>query len=184
MNSTAFKRILSDNKDKVFSYAFYILHNREDAEDITQEVFVRLWKNIAAVDKNRVTAWMMRVTHNCCIDLLRQKKASIDLQKKTVNVDFNTLPSIHDTENPEKRMEITDTQETLLRAMNTLPEKTKSMMIMHYYQGLKFETIGEIMNTNVNSVKVAVHRGRKTLRTVLENHFPEKIGNPKHEFAL
>jgi len=185
MKKNEFKKILHTNKNRVFSYAFYLLRNREDAEDITQEVFIRLWKNWDSIDRKKVVGWMMRVTHNCCIDLMRQKKASANQLRSAGRVDSESALLKSDTNtDPELQYEFTETQRVLLSAMEALPERTKSMLLLHYFQGLKYEAIGEILNTKVSTVKVAVHRGKKVLRQVLAEQFPERMGKCPNECAM
>lgn len=183
MRRVLFKRFLGEHESRVFGYAFYFLHNREDAEDVTQEVFLRLWRYWDRVDRDRMAAWVMRVTHNCCIDWIRSKKTSVLQQRSRVDVDALVSNADGDSD-PESQYVLTEEQKVLLDAMETLPEKTKSMLLLHYFQGLKYEEIGEILDTKVSTVKVAVHRGRKVLRDVLREQFPENMGKGYHEYAV
>ncbi len=177
MKKNAFKKILHTSKNRVFSYAFYLLKNREDAEDITQDVFIRLWEHWSSIDQKKVVGWMMRVTHNCCVDLMRQKRASASPLRSAGRVDSESaLLKADANTDPELQYAFTETQRVLLSAMETLPERTKSILLLHYFQGLKYEVIGEILNAKVSTVKVAVHRGKKVLRQVLAEEFPERMG--------
>lgn len=75
-------------------------------------------------------------------------------------------PNAHAAE-PGSPVAMTEEQDSLLAAMATLPEETRSIMIMHYYQGLKLTEIAEMLELNVNSLKVRIHRARRTLRLAL-----------------
>ena len=86
--------------------------------------------------------------------------------------------------NPESYYEYSETQKLLLHALETLPEKTRSMLLLHYFQGFKYEMIGEILNTSVNTVKVAIHRGKKILKEMLEEQFPERVEKTKNECTM
>jgi RNA polymerase sigma-70 factor (ECF subfamily) len=177
MKKSAFQRAMRDHRDRLFGYTFYFLRHREDAEDAVQEVFVKLWEHWDRIDKGRMVAWMMRVAHNVCVDAARRRK-SVRERERAVgmeNVEFSHSNRSIDGD-PEARLELTETQKCLLAAMDTLPEKTKSMMLLHYYQGLKYEEIGEVLDEKAGTVKVAVHRGRKTLKDVLAKQLPEQVG--------
>ena len=166
MKKALLKKLLKERKNQVYSYACMMLRNREDAEDVTQDVFVRLWQNWDSVESKKRTAWLIRVTHNRCIDLIRNKKAAIIQQRINSDIDLDTMPE-KGTIRPDKNMEEKEVQENLLKAMNQLQETTQSMILLHYYQGMTFNTIGDILEINSNTVKVAVHRGRKRLREIL-----------------
>jgi RNA polymerase sigma factor (sigma-70 family) len=182
MKKIAFQKILREHKNRVFSYAFYFLRNREDAEDITQDVFLKIWQHWDTIDKNRIVGWMMRVTYNQCVDLSRKKKASVNKRITSADFDLQSVASESNVDSdPEWCYEFTETQRTLLSAMNALPDRTKSMLLLHYFQGMKYETIGEILDIKLNAVKVAVHRGRKMLKQILEEEFPERVGKCQNE---
>ena len=76
--------------------------------------------------------------------------------------------------NPEYSYEGRETKGILLSAIQTLPDNVKSMMLLHYFQGLKYNEISEMLDANENTVKVSVYRGRKILREVLTERFPER----------
>ena len=177
MKKAAFQKILRQHKNRVFSYATYFLRNREDAEDVTQEVFIKVWNHWEKIDKTRIVAWMMRVTYNQCVDVSRRKKNLVHKRLDSVNFDIEAYA--HDsntTADPESYYEFTETQQAILSAIRELPKKTQSMLLMHYFQGLKYETIGDILDTKVSTVKVAIHRGRKMMRQILADEFPERVG--------
>lgn len=174
MKKIAFKRILRRHKDCVYNYSLYFLQNHEDAEDVTQEVFVKLWQNWDNIDRNKVKAWLMRVAHNMCIDQVRRGKALATNFNTSAPIDLESLPIKSDMNvDPELYYEFTEMQKALLTALNTLPERTKSMLLLHYFQGLKYEAIGEILNTKVGTIKVAIYRGKKMLRKFIETQFQE-----------
>ncbi len=185
MNTVTFKKILQEQKNRILSYAFYFLRNREDAEDVTQEVFVKLWQCQDEIDQNKVLPWMMRVAHNQCIDVFRKKKMNKSHYRISLNDRLETAGYQSDKmANPESCYEYSETQELLLHALKTLPEKTRSMMLLHYFQGFKYEMIGEILNISVNTVKVTIHRGKKKLKEMLEEQFPERVEKIKNECTM
>jgi len=167
--------LLHAHKDRVFSYSFYVLRNREDAEDVTQEVFIKLWRYLEKIDTDRSAAWLMKVAHNQCISLVRKRNKSLRERKVLDDTVVETLPAKADTDtHPELALQQREIQKTLLSALEKLPVKTRSIMILHYYHGLKYQEIEEIVDTKVNTIKVEVHRGKKLLKKILEKEFPER----------
>ena len=71
---TQYQQAIAQYRQRVFSFAYYSLRTREDAEDITQDVFIRLWQHWRKIDHERVGAWLMRVAHNSVIDHVRRHK--------------------------------------------------------------------------------------------------------------
>jgi RNA polymerase sigma-70 factor (ECF subfamily) len=121
---------------------------------------------------------MLRVVHNRFIDLAKQKKTAASRQAVTSSIPLDAIDSegYSSGNNPVKQMEYSESQRIILKAMDSLPGRTREMLLLHYYQGLKYNEISEILDMNINSVKVAVHRGRKILRENLKDHFPGKEG--------
>ena len=70
----AFEKIADRHRDRIFTFACYHLGNRDDAEDVTQEVLVRLWKNLDSLEDARIMPWLIHVTRNACIDSLRRRR--------------------------------------------------------------------------------------------------------------
>lgn len=185
MNQIAYKKYLEKEKNRILSYAYYFLRNWEDAEDVTQEVFVKLWQYRDKIERNKVTPWIMRVAHNQCIDLIRKKKADKSHYSVSVDDRLNVTSQKSDKSlNPESHYEYTELQKLILNALEMLPEKTRSMLLLHYFQGYKYDVIGEILNTNVNTIKVGIHRGKKLLKDILEEQFPERAEKMSNEYAV
>jgi len=174
MKKASFPKVVQQHKDCVLGYSYYFLRNREDAEDVTQDVFVRLWQHWDEIDKNKIKAWVMQVAHHRCIDFTRKRKRIHKDSYKTASKPNTTVyQSSTKMQDPNEQFELNETQRLLLNALEGLPERTKSMMLMHYFQDLKFETIADILDVNINTVKVTIHRGRKMLKGVIEREYPE-----------
>ena len=180
MSQRKYKNWLQEHKNRIFSYAFYFLRNREDAEDVTQEVFIRLWNHMENINHKKIVAWLMQVAHNCCVDHARKRKGIQNTEKIMETMD--RIPDQNGLDsNPERLLEDHENKEVLLSAMDALPDRTRSMLLLHYYQGLKYETIGSIFEMDAGAVKVAVHRGRKVLREKLTPHFSQTLENCSNE---
>ncbi len=154
---------MAEFRDGIYSYLCYLLKNREDAEDVTQEVFIRLWNHWDRVDQARVKSWLMRVAHNRSIDLIRQKKTVVSQGRIMSPLEY-VERSMSAEGTPETIYENNEKHAAILTALKQLPEKMHSILLMHYFQGMKYKEIGEILNITISDVKVSVHRGKKLLR--------------------
>lgn len=172
MKQKQFKKIVNKYKDIIYNQAFYFTRNKEDAEDITQEVFIKLWHHLNNIKLTSLKAWILKVTRNLCVDYSRRKKEHISIsfnnneQKSSI---LETLPDEHSS--PEKKAINIDLKEHITRVINHLPEKIRTIVIMRDIQDLKYETIAETMELPLNSVKTYLHRGRKILSKNLSTYY-------------
>ncbi len=176
--------MLQGNRNRIYSYARYFLRNREDAEDVTQEVFVRMWQRCKEQNPEKIPAWLMRVTHNLCIDVTRRRKTSVGWHVAADQVEPDSLPASKSSGDAETRFHLNEAQQQLLEAMATLPARTRSIMLLHYFQGFTYEAISEILGLRLSTVKVIVHRGRKSLRKKLTGSRPEYVETRANEPAV
>jgi len=166
----AYQKLIRREKNRIFSYAYYLIHNREDAEDIVQEVLIKLWQHWNEVDPQKRMGWIMRVTHNTCIDWARRKRSISSRSKMTSSVNPDQLPADR-MPAPDEAVILSEQHQALLEAMKILDNKVREMLLLHYFNGMKYEEIGEIYNTSEGNVKVTVHRGRKKLmKVMMEQH--------------
>ncbi len=175
LQSSKFDYLIKQHKDKIFNYALYMSRNRMDAEDITQEVMIRIWKNINKFNFYAARAWIMRTTHNLCIDNLRQKgkqsqrEVLIDDYLSERIEDHNSLGS------PEKVLTGSMIDETIKSAIEQLPHIHKSPFVLYEIQGFKYREISKILDIPLNSVKVNILRARKQLQKQLKVYAKEQL---------
>ncbi|HEV2853159.1 MAG TPA: sigma-70 family RNA polymerase sigma factor [Thermoanaerobaculia bacterium] len=161
---TAFEDTAQKYRRRVYSFARYFLSNREEAEDVTQEVLLRLWRHQDGVDEERLGAWLLRVTRNACYDLLRKRRSDATLAPGA-SLDEDEAREIESAEpDPQARAEAADFRRRLLEALSELGEPYKSIVILREVQGLPHREIGEALGMPEVTVRVHLHRGRKKLR--------------------
>ena len=164
MDKQTLQQHLLEHRDRLYSAALYVLRNEQDAEDVIQEAFLRLWRFPGRIEPDKVPAWLRRVVHNLCIDQTRRRKS---LARHLGRPDESALESLR--AEPEIPLREPDPQQQeLLEALATLTPETRSILVMHYFQGLKLTEIAQMLEMNPSSVKVRVHRARRALRLVLE----------------
>lgn len=140
-----------------------MLKNRMDADDVTQEVLIRIWKNIGNFNILASKTWIMKTTHNLCIDYLR--KRSSDYAKNPFSFD-DVSEFIENTEeqNPMLKVEGKITEDKIKEAIKTMPENLKSVFVLYEMQNMKYREISKTLNMPINSVKVYLLRARKQLQ--------------------
>lgn len=157
-----FQGLIDEHRDRVYTLAVYLLGDREEAADVTQEVLLRLWRNLETLD-GEPGAWLLRVTRNCCFDLMRKrrslKNAFGDAQEP------EALERVRGAEpDPESRAAANDLGRHLWRAVEELAEPYRSALILREVEEMKYREISETLGLPLNTVKVHIHRGRRLLR--------------------
>ena len=152
MEREALKRIVETHAPSVFRLAYARTGNRDDAEDVMQEVFLRLWKQAAEDwDGDRAKAWLIRTTLNRGADLHRFR-----LRRPVLS--FAEIP---DLAQPE------DESRELWEAVSRLPEKARTAVHLYYAEGYSTEEISHLMHIPAATVRTRLHRARKQLKELL-----------------
>ena len=169
MISTAkFDYLIKQHKKKIYNYAIYMMKNQMDAEDITQEVLIRTWHNINKFNFYAAKSWMMRTTHNLCIDYLRKNK-KMNINQIQIEEDYQEEIADTDIEsNPEILANKIFTDEEFKAAIERLPERIKSPFVLYEMEELKYKEISKILDVPLNTVKVNILRARKQLQKELK----------------
>ena len=166
MDAATYTRLLREHRDRIFSRALYVLRDREDAEDVTQEAFLRLWKSGEEIPDDRAGFWLQRVVHNLCIDVTRRRKVVHSHFGRPDTEAADRLPTA--AADPDWRLQMDQRQQQVVDAMAALSPETRSVMMMHYFQGMKLREIADTLGKSVSALKVQIHRARHSLRPVLE----------------
>ncbi len=167
---SAATRILVDQYlDRLVNYSTRMLSDRSEAEDVAQEAFLRLWRNI---DKWKADApvihWLQRVTYNLCIDRLRKKKP--------VNIDDIAEPE-DPFENPARSLHQMQVSTAVNVAIQKLPDRQRAAIVFVHQEGLSNIETSEIMEISVEAVESLLSRGRRGLRSLLEDLRSELEGD-------
>ncbi|MFJ8071929.1 RNA polymerase sigma factor SigW [Peribacillus sp. NPDC096447] len=168
----AFGEVVEIYKDKVFQICFRMLGNRQEAEDLAQEAFVRAYVNIRSFNITmKFSTWLYRIATNLCIDRLRKKKPDYYLDAEVAGTEgLNMYSQIaSDMAKPEEEVESLELQETIQVEIMKLPEKYRSVIVLKYIEELSLKEISEILDLPVGTVKTRIHRGREALRKQLRH---------------
>jgi RNA polymerase sigma-70 factor (ECF subfamily) len=165
MHSDDFEAAVEQHQRSVFTFARYLLSNPDDAEEVAQEVFVKLWDKGGVVAPDAMGAWLLRVTRNACYDLLRRRRGKL---REVSHSDLGGSLDVADTTpDPEILAASSQLGRRLLGALATLAEPQRSIVILREIEGLSCREIGTIVDMTEGSVRVSLHRARCRLRDQL-----------------
>jgi len=162
MDAARFNNLVLPMSKKLLHFAFQMLHDTGEAEDTVQEVILKLWKIRDSLENyNSLEAFSMKITRNWCLDRLKAKKpVYIEGYQKG----FDRLAA---DENPQKQMEKKDRIKLLSTVLEKLPEQQRLIIQLRDIEELEFEQIAEIMDTNVNALRVSLSRARNRMKEEL-----------------
>jgi len=164
-NVRAYAILVEKHKEMVFSIALKILHNREDAEEIAQDVFVKAYQSLANFkNEAKFSTWLYRIVYNTAISKVRKKKIELSpLDESTIN-----NYSDDTSENQFLLSDDPDRFELLQKALQSLPEDENVIVSLFYQNDSSIEDISSVTGLTVANVKVKLHRIRKKLYTEMQ----------------
>ena len=169
MKQSEFLNVVMPFKDKLFRLAKRLLVSREEAEDATQEILMKLWSKNESIGKyNNVEAFAMTMTKNFCLDRLKSKQAS---NLKLVHSNYGD-----DNASLQKQVEAKDSLSWVEKIMEELPEQQKMVLQLRDVEEYDFDEIGELLNMKPTAIRVALSRARKTVREKLMQKHSYGIG--------
>jgi len=162
-DAQAFQQLVDSSIDRVLGVARRILGDEMEAEDVTQDVFLRLWNQASKWQGGRaqVSTWLYRVTVNSCIDRLRARK------EQTVD----QLPEISSGATQLRGLEETDLRDYMDAALQALPERQRVALVLFHYEDLSMNGVAETMDVSVEAVESLLGRGRRALKKSLASHW-------------
>jgi RNA polymerase sigma-70 factor (ECF subfamily) len=167
--------LVQQYKDRVYSYSLFMMKNRMDADDVAQEVLIRIWKNINKFNMLAAKTWIMKTTHNLCIDYLRKRKSESANNPYSID-DVQDYIENKEEENPAINLENKITEIKIEEAIRTLPENLRSVFVFYEIYKMKYKEISKTLDMPLNNVKVNLFRARKQLQLSLsEIKFQEVI---------
>ncbi len=176
-DSKAYQYLIDAYKKTVYNICLNLLQNMEDAEDISQEVFVSVFQSISQFKgDSKLTTWLYRIAVTKSLDFIRMKKRKKRFGfMRSIFGDESNEP-IYDQPNfshPGVLLENKERTEILFMAINKLPEKQKATFILNKLDQLSYLEVAEVMNISVSSVESLLFRAKQNLQKTLSNYYNE-----------
>ena len=166
-DQAAIAAIVVEQQRYVYSIAMSILHDPDDAADLTQDAFIRMLRALGTYrGETKLTTWLYRLVVNLGIDRLRRRGApAIRLDQEE---DAPDLPSTAPDDDVTATVERRDEARAVREAIARLPDAQRIALTLHYFEDLRYEDIAEIMGIPLNTVKSHIRRGKERLAMLLE----------------
>lgn len=181
-DEAAFKSIVETWQDMVYNTALGIVQNAEDAEDISQEVFVQVYESIHTFKgEAKFSTWLYKITVTKTMDHLRRKKRKkrFAFIQSIFGANDEIVHEPPDFHHPGVALDKKETASELFKAIEQLPENQKIAFTLNKLEGLNYQQVSEIMNTTVPSIESLLHRAKNNLKKVLEIYYREKYNLDK-----
>ena len=176
----AFETLVMHYQGQIYRLCFRMTGNADDAQDMTQETFLKAWKNLSTFQfDSAFSTWLYRLASNCCLDLLRsmKRKPTVSLTAETEDEDGEIIDVADDAPTPEEEAIACEEREDLRKALDLLDDEQRQILILRVVNDLSYTEIAEVLNVKEGTVKSRLSRAREQLRKKLAE-IGNKMKNP------
>ncbi len=173
-NLPSFQEIYETYKNKVFNTVISYLQNQEDAEEVTQDVFVEVHRSINTFEgKSSLSTWIYRISINKSLDFIKSKnrKKRFAFMSSLLNDAGDLKHDSPDFYHPGVQLEQKENSAILFKAIHSLPENQKTAFILSKVEGLSYAEISEVMQLSISSVESLLFRAKQNLQKELSNYY-------------
>lgn len=183
-DSTKFKSLVRRYQNRVYNAALRILGSQDEAEEVTQDTFLKVHQGITGFRKEASFAsWIFRIAHNLCVDVVRtkQRRAGVKVvsfdPQSTQNEEDSLDPAVSLSQiadplpSPAQRVDLEEQQLFIEKTLLALPENQRTVVVLHDIEGFQYQEIADIVGTSVGTVRSRLHYGRLKMRELLAPYF-------------
>jgi RNA polymerase sigma factor (sigma-70 family) len=171
-DSNVFAVLVDQYKDLVFSLALKMLKNREEAEEVAQDTFVKVFKSLNKFKgDSKFSTWIYKVTYNTSLDRIKRNKREHD----TIPIDDFSENQIKTIETVLDSIDESDRNKMIQDCIHLLPSEEGFLLTLFYFEEQSLEEISKIIDCNTNNVKVKLYRSRKKLASILKIRLEPEI---------
>ena len=157
--------LVRQHADRVYRLAYRLSGNQHDAEDLTQETFIRVFRSVQNYQPGTFEGWLHRITTNLFLDMVRRRGR---IRMEALPEDYERVPA--DEPNPEQIYHDSRLGADLQAALDSLPPEFRAAVVLCDIEGLSYEEIGATLGVKLGTVRSRIHRGRQALRDYLASH--------------
>lgn len=165
-----FEKIVEKYQNKVYGIIYHTIKNQNDVEDLAQEVFVKIYKNLSKFKgDSSLYTWIYKITVNLCLDELRKKRNIIYLDEKIATEEGELEKELPSNEKTQVEIyEEKELKEKLYKCIEKLPESQKVMIVLRDIKGFSYDEIAKITDIKIGTVKSQINRARLKLKDLLD----------------
>jgi len=167
--------IVTEHSARVYRLAYRLTGNQHDAEDLTQETFIRVFRSLSTYTPGTFEGWLHRITTNLFLDQVRRRKR---IRIEPWGDDTERLPSDTGETTPERGYEHANLDHDVQRALDALPPEFRAAVVLCDMEGLSYEEIAVTLGIKLGTVRSRIHRGRAQLREALAHRAPRDAQVP------
>jgi RNA polymerase sigma factor (sigma-70 family) len=179
-NEAAFRKLVDAYEKLVYNTALGIVQNEEDADDITQEVFIQAYQSVTDFKgASKISTWLYRITLGKALDLEKKKKRKKRfgfVQALFGSSGEETVPAV-EFDHPGVQLEKKESAASLFKALKQLPDNQRIAFTLHKMEGRSYNEVAEIMDTTVTAVESLMARGKTNLKKILSTYYESKFNN-------
>jgi RNA polymerase sigma-70 factor, ECF subfamily len=157
--------LVRQHADRVYRLAYRLSGNPQDAEDLTQETFIRVFRSVQNYQPGTFEGWLHRITTNLFLDMVRRRTR---IRMEALPEDYDRVPA--EDPNPEQIYHDSRLGPDLQAALDSLPPEFRAAVVLCDIEGLSYEEIGATLGVKLGTVRSRIHRGRQALREHLAKH--------------
>jgi len=175
-DEASFRTLVDRYKQRIYAFAYRFLNRSSEAEDIAQEVFVKIYFSRDTYrPAAKFSTWVYVITRNTCLQASKKLGTKVSLNEKRSETGLEMLETMTDntSESPSEKILSDEKSSKIAEAIDRLPESQKMAIILKRYDQMSYEEMAEVMSCSVQSVKSLLFRGRTALKEYLKEYFFE-----------
>lgn len=167
----AYRELERRYQKKLFTYLYHLVGNREETEDILQNVFIKTYNNIQRFDTQRkFSSWIYRIAHNEAINFLKKRNKRRFISWEDIVASKDKLETSSEEKTPVEKWISKEVRAEVQGALDKLPRKYREVLVLRYFLDKSYGDIGEILKKPVNTVGTLISRAKKKLLQVINEH--------------
>lgn len=171
-DTNVFSVLVDRYKEMIFTLALKMIKNREEAEEVSQDTFVKVYNSLNKFKgDSKFSTWIYKITYNTCLDRLKKNKK----EDSTISIDEFSDYLVKTMDNALSALEEKERRQTIQNCLNLLSREENFLLTLYYFDDQNLDEIAKIMDINSNNVKVKLFRSRKKLAVILKKQLEPEI---------
>jgi RNA polymerase sigma factor (sigma-70 family) len=171
-DTNVFGVLVDRYKEMIFTLALKMIKNREEAEEVSQDTFVKVYNSLNKFKgDSKFSTWIYKIAYNTCLDRLKKNKK----EENTISIDEFSDHLVKTLDNALSALEEKERKQTIQNCLNLLSSEESFLLTLYYFDDQNLDEIAKIMDINSNNVKVKLFRSRKKLAVILKKQLEPEI---------